>query len=121
MNSQLAINYNAEKFDLDNMFKIHVDKKNNLVFNLNETMYLEIPNTKLKTFVPDHPLHWPTISYKIYGTTRLAWLLMKLNGVKAYNLFEKIPPTMPVYYIEDGDIMSVVGILTETNQGIIRK
>ena len=61
--------------DLENMFDIFEDSRHNRVYNLNKTLYIEVDLDKLPDFICDCEMHWPLISYRIYGTTRLAWLL----------------------------------------------
>ena len=68
--------------DFENFFDISKDDDGYYRYNLNSTLYLGYSYSDLKEYVPSHDLHWPIISYNIYGTTRLAWLLCKLNGVK---------------------------------------
>ena len=85
--------------DLENMFDVLVDKKGNRVFNLNKTLYVAVDTDKLPEFICDHEMHWPLISYKIYGTTRLAWLLWKLNGISAKDIFKAKQPKEAVKYL----------------------
>ena len=75
--------------DLENMFNVYM-KDGSYVLNLNSTMYVNVPESALKYHVINHDMFWPTISYQIYGTTRYAWLLMKLNTIKAKNMFKKV-------------------------------
>ena len=104
-------NYNQKVTDLENAFSIYEDGKNNFVFNLNETVYVNVPQSYLKQYIPDHPLHWSTISHKLYGTTRLAWLLMKLNNVKADRLFTRVLPTQVVYYLDESDVQQLLSTM----------
>lgn len=53
-------------------------------------------------------MHWPLISYSIYGTTRFAWLLMKLNGVKAEDTFMPKYPSDKVKYISKDSLPQIV-------------
>ena len=87
------INYNDSGYDVESVFNIHEDLRGNIVFNLNETTYFNVPKNMLKAKILDHPLHWSTISYEIYGTTRLAWFLLKLNNIPTKNLFIRVPPS----------------------------
>lgn len=90
--------------DLDNFFSVHRDKFNRYVANLNETLYLDVPTSELNLFIPDYDIHWPLISHKIYGTTRLAWLLIKINKVTPNSIFDKVPAGMPIYYLSPGNV-----------------
>ena len=85
--------------DLENWFETFEDKRNNTVFDINRTVYINVDPSKLPDFVCDSEMHWPLISYKIYGTTRLAWLLWKLNGVTAKDVFKAKQPKDEVKYL----------------------
>ena len=99
--------------DLDNMFNIHQDKKGNYIFNYNSTLYLDIPEKNLKFFTTDCDMHWPLISYKIYKTTRLFWLLMKLNGIDAKRSFAAVPAASRVKYLDTAYIPNIVSMIEE--------
>lgn len=86
-------------YDLENMFDVNVDAKGKRVFNLNKTLYVVVDTEKLPEFICSSEMHWPLISYKIYGTTRLAWLLWKLNDVKASDVFKAKQPKDVVKYL----------------------
>jgi len=94
--------------DLDNMFNIYKDKRNNFVFNLNSTIYLNVSTDNLKKYTVDHDIHWPLISYKLYKTTRLFWVLMKLNGIDAKNAFDVIPAGTTVYYLDNSYVTRII-------------
>lgn len=102
-------NYN-KIVDLENLFSVYLNKKDDYFFNLNETIYVNIDKRNLKTFVVDHALDWPVISYRLLKTTRLAWLLMKLNDVKQCDIFKKILPGTIVYYPDE----TIVSKIAET-------
>ena len=94
--------------DLENMLSLFVDKRNRLMFNLNETMYIDADDDALMTYVCKHPLHWTTLSYNIYGTTRLAWLLCKVNNVKCKDIFKPKMPGDEVKYLPTSYIDNIV-------------
>ena len=74
--------------DFENIFKIYIDQKGNYFYNLNASLYLDVADDILLDYICDYDMQWPLLSYKIYGTTRLAWLLMKLNKVKPADVFK---------------------------------
>lgn len=86
-------------YDLENMFDVFNDSRGNNVFSLNKTLYIKVDLDALPEFICDHEMHWPLISYKIYGTTRLAWLLQKINGVTAADIFKAKQPKDIVKYL----------------------
>lgn len=105
-NSDLKVKTNIT--DLENALSIYKNKDGNYIYNLNETVYLNIPTSRLEIYIPDHPSHWPLISYKLYNTTRLAWLLMKVNHIDAKDVFKIIPASMPIYYVNDVDVRTII-------------
>ena len=68
--------------DFEHFFNVYQDGKKNFKYNLNSTVYFDTKNAKTLEYVVKYDSHWTLISYNIYKTTRLAWLLMKLNDVK---------------------------------------
>jgi hypothetical protein len=90
---------NVKVTDLETMFSVYLDKRGNYALNLNEGLYLSFNQSNLPHVKLDHDLFWTTISYKIYGTTRLAWLLMKLNNVQASQIFDIQRTGTDIYYI----------------------
>ena len=98
--------------DLENAFDTFIDKKLNRVFNLNKSIYINAAESSLSKFQCTHPMHWTTISYKIYGTTRLAWLLWKINNVDVADTFKPKQPGDIVYFLPTN---LVQGIVSEIN------
>ena len=60
-------------------------------------------------------MHWPLISYVIYGTTRLAWLLMKLNGVGPEQAFMPKRAADPVKYIGKEQLPQIIKAINGYN------
>ena len=77
--------------DLENIFNVYTDKNGNYYFNLNMSLYLSVTSDNISIYTCKSDLQWPLISYNIYGTTRLAWLLLKLNEVKPKDVFKILP------------------------------
>ena len=87
--------------DLEQMMGAYLDDQNTWTLNINSTFYaINIPNELFSKYTLTSDLHWPTISYNIYGTTRLAWLLMKLNGIKDGNIFNIIKSGTTIRYLD---------------------
>ena len=100
---------NTKVTDLEHMFSVFIDRRGNYSFNLNETVYLsDVRKSELPHLTIDHDYYWTTISYRIYGTTRLAWLLMKVNGVRAENIFDIVPRGTAIYYLERGVVNELI-------------
>lgn len=79
----------VSKKDIANLFHVYKDNnldiKNNRVFNIMRSVYFadlsDIPLSYFKYYTVIKNDNWNLISYKLYGTIELFWLLMKLNGV----------------------------------------
>lgn len=93
--------------DLENFFNIY-EKDNNYVYNLNSTLYLNIDESALQTYILKSDMFWPLISYKLYETTHLAWLLMKINNVQAKDIFNKLPASTKIKYVDTNTIQSII-------------
>jgi len=102
---ELFNNDSIVKFtDLENFFNVYQDKNNYYFFNLNSSVYFDVPTERLQTYVCQHDLHWSIISYNIYGTVRFAWLLMKINGITPDLAFEIVPAGSKVKYLDRSDV-----------------
>ena len=103
------IDENIKMVDFENFFNIYEDKndiRNPYFYNLNTTVYFDgIPSD---TYSLTHDMFWTTISYNIYDTTRLWWLLMKLNNVTADNLFDIVPAGTEIKYIEKTSLQPIL-------------
>jgi hypothetical protein len=90
-------------FDLDKMFSLFIDEEGRWQYNLNSTFYLvDIPDEVCEWYICPTDMHWPSISWKVYGSTRLAWLLMKLNDVRDQNIFDQIKAGTRIRYLDYG-------------------
>lgn len=94
--------------DLENFFNVYQDENAYYHFNLNSTVYLSVPPSRLKSYACQHDLHWPTISYNLYGTVRLAWVLMKINNITPDISFNIVPAGSVVKYLDRSDITTVI-------------
>lgn len=98
--------------DFENLFDINSDRLGRYGFNLNENLYLDIPDSALNTYTCQYSeMHWPLISYIIYGTTRLAWLLMKLNNVSVKDMFTPKRASDTVKYINKETLPQLVKVV----------
>lgn len=98
--------------DFENLFDINQDALGRYGFNLNENLYIDVPDGALETYTCQYAeMHWPLISYDIYGTTRLAWLLMKLNGVKVEDMFTPKHASEKVKYVNKEVLPQLVKVV----------
>lgn len=100
--------------DLENMFNIYLDKRGNYIYNLNNSVYFSLGESKtLKEYTVTIDSYWPLISYKLYGTTRFAWLLMKLNKVDAAHVFDKLHTGDVIRYVDNRYLEHIIDLLTD--------
>lgn len=99
--------------DFENFFNVFQDQNGNNFYNLNENLYFQVDKTTLPSMVCDCHCFWPLLSYKIYGTTRLAWMLMKVNDVNAANVFDAKEPGDIIYYVPKDAVEGIVADLND--------
>jgi hypothetical protein len=76
--------------DMANIFHVNFEKKrldsNTLTFNINRTIQFKnmdkVPPSYFEKYEVSRNDTWMLISYNKYNTTRLWWLLCKINGVE---------------------------------------
>lgn len=94
--------------DFDHFFNIYKDKNGNYVYNLNSTLYIDVPESRYQTYVLTHDLHWPIISYKLYNTTHLVWFLLKINNVKYSDVFKIKHTSDKIKYLPLDDVQAIL-------------
>ena len=99
--------------DFDNFFNVYLDKRNNYIYNLNKSMYFLIEDGATQEYLLKHDMHWTLVSYKLYGTTHLAWLLMKINNIDAAHVFDKIKAGAIVKYIPKEQLTTVINAIND--------
>lgn len=104
------IDSNIKVSDFENFLNVY-DIDNKYIYNLNSTIHFNVNDSEFLTYITTTNAHWPLISYKIYGTTRLAWLLMKLNNVTSKNLFDILPAATKVKYIDQEIVKDILKTL----------
>ena len=94
-------------FDLDKMFSLFIDEEGRWKYNLNSTFYLiDIPDEVCQWYICPTDMHWPSIAWKVYGSTRLAWFLMKLNDIRDQNIFDQIKAGTRIRYLDYGKFVN---------------
>ena len=101
--------------DLENLFPVFSAKLNRYMYNLNMSLYVDVDPEKLSTFTLQHDMHWPLISYHIYGTTRLAWLLQKVNNVSTKDIFKVRCAAEKIKYLEKDQVARIINLLNTDN------
>jgi hypothetical protein len=107
-----AIDKTIKFVDMENAFYVYIDendKRRPFVYNLNSTLYFKgVPSKEYKV---DHDKYWTTLSYELYRTTRLWWILMKVNNVDQDNLFEPVRAGSTIRYIDESDVRHLLSII----------
>lgn len=99
--------------DFENFFTVHTDKNERYFYNLNSTLSFAGSTDSLPTYTCTATSHWTLVSYQIYGTTRMAWLLMKLNNVSAADIFKPLQPGDKVKYLSREQAEAIVADLND--------
>lgn len=99
--------------DFENLFNIYKDKRGNYIYNLNKSLYFDTKNANLPEMTIQHDMYWPLASYKLYQTTHLAWLLMKVNDVSTKDLFKKLRAGSTIKYIKPNFIAEILGAMMD--------
>ncbi len=99
--------------DLENFFNVYADKNGNFVYNLNNSIYFNVQKGSLDEYTLSHDMHWTLISYMLYGTTRFAWLLMKVNNITAENIFQKKKTGEKILFIPKDELSPIVDSINE--------
>lgn len=75
---------------LENIFNVYVDGQNEYYYNILRTVNFEGLENLEATYFDIHVFNeedsWTVLSFKYYGTTRLWWLICKVNNI--FNPFE---------------------------------
>ena len=109
---------NLDKTRYENIFKLYtVEKDNNSSYYyyniLNKVVIPDsIDQSLLGTIDLDRKLPWTTLSYKLYNTTQLWWLIVLLN--KPSNIFYASAGTQYKYILQS----NIDGILTDIIQQV---
>jgi len=93
--------------DFENFFDVY-ESDNVYRYNLNNSIFLNIDDSVILTYELKTPAHWSLISYKLYGTPRLAWLLMKINNVSLSETFEKLQPGTKIKYVSENNVKAIL-------------
>lgn len=98
--------------DFENILNVGLIDNKYYIYNLNSTLYIKADsNNGIQTYVLRTAAHWPLISYLIYGTTRLWWLLCKLNDENINNIFNAKEIGTEIKYIDKGSIQKILDLI----------
>jgi len=66
----------------ENIFNVYTNEDNMYYYNLLETVLLPtLPQACFSIYTIQPKDTWPLISYKVYGTTILWWLILQVNNI----------------------------------------
>lgn len=71
--------------------------------NLNTGLNIEADDDAYETFHLTTSMFWPQISYLIYGTSSLYWLLELINPELSSGCFDKVEAPNHVLYLPDAE------------------
>ena len=95
--------------DFENFLDVYEDGRLEnapYAYNLNSTVYFgDVPYKEREV---KHTMFWTTISYEIYKSTRLWWILMKLNDVDESNIFSPVYAGQTVKYLDESDVRRII-------------
>lgn len=97
--SDSKIEQDIDAFDYENCLRVNVDDKNNFYFNLNQQLWFEMDQSSLLSATTNADAYWTTISWNLYKTTRLAWLLLQVNNVKPDNVLDIVKSGSVIKYV----------------------
>lgn len=101
--------------DFENFFEVYLDRHGNYSYNLNQNLYFNADPDRLKRYVCQHDMFWPLISYNLYSTPRLAWVLMKVNNVEVKDMFKPILAGQSIAYPEKATVQAVLDVIDSSN------
>ena len=107
-------------YDMEQMLNAYLDEDGVWTLNLNSSFYaIGIPDASFLWYKVPDTMQWTTISYNVYGTTRLAWLLMKLNGVWGKDIFKPVIAGQTIRYLDQSKYVDPILESIRENEGEI--
>ena len=104
---------NFEKIPLEameNLFNIYLNEDNEYYYNIMRTVNIEgldnIDMSYFETYIYKEQDSWTVLSYKFYGTTRLWWLICKVNNI--FNPFERPVEGTKIIYLKPEVVNNIV-------------
>jgi LysM repeat protein len=104
------------KFDLANMFNIYNDPKlgpDYKSYNLNRSIIItginQLPATEISTYTVKSGDTLNLISYQLYGTIQLWWLIAKLNNINDATIV--LRPGWVLYTLNSSVVNNILNII----------
>lgn len=93
----------------ENIFKIYYDEDGYPFYNLNKSIVFpqNLDPSLYNLAVYDAPLHWPILSYKLYQTIYLWWMITEVNNIRNPFILPEIGTTLR--YIKPEYVQFVLG------------
>jgi len=90
----------------ENIFNVYTDNDNMYYYNLLETVSLPtLPQSVFSIYTIQPKDTWPLISYKVYNTTALWWLILQVNNISNPTVMPD--PGTPINIL-DADYVSTI-------------
>ena len=110
MSTKVSDLVTLDQYNLANIFDVAKDSDGNYGFCVNKSVYVLDPDMMYSTYYTYYSVvtndTWSLISYKVYGTIELWWLVCKVNQI----VDATVSPT-------PGDVLRV--LTTDVAQGIV--
>lgn len=107
--SQVAQLPKLQSTRYENIFKVYFNEDNLPFYNLNRS--ISFPNnldpSLYSVVIYDTPTHWPIVSYRLYQTIYLWWMITEVNNIQ--NPFILPEPGTPIRYIKPEYVQYVLG------------
>jgi nucleoid-associated protein YgaU len=87
--------------NLENIFHIYQNENDLYFYNLLQTIHFpqNLPDSYFQQYNVTYGDTWPYISYKVYGDTRLWWIITLANNI-----------INPTHVLNSGDILKIPNI-----------
>lgn len=90
MNKPSNIKLDLDQYNFANLFNI-IDLNEKSYFNISKTIYFDkVDKDRYDYYKINEGDNWTYISYKMYGTVKLWWLICKFNNIQ--NPFTELVP-----------------------------
>ena len=109
-----GLSQHIQKTDLANIFHVYEDtnlnESSSMVYNIMRTVAFDelsdIPDSFFSYYLIKEHDTWPLISYKLYNTIDLWWLLIKLNNIT--DPFFEPPANTRVRYVTQDEANNIL-------------
>lgn len=105
-------------YDLANLFTVHeceLNDTSSYVYDIMKTVYFDKLDDTPEAFYDHYVIKlkdtWPLISHKLYNTTKLWWMLLKLNSI--INPFVEPEVGKSLRYLSEDQIRDILATIRQ--------